>query len=115
MADQARFDNRTLYSIFLTAFICAVAYWLWQDVTTLLRPFKGEFAQLLKNLRLVVNVLAVFIFVIIANMAFDLVGNRSWRGRIIPAGLVVGLIIWLVTQGRFFEKTIVPTVTGLWS
>ncbi|MEM8838152.1 MAG: hypothetical protein AAGE89_08675 [Pseudomonadota bacterium] len=113
MAETVKLSVRSMViSALFTLIICGLAYWVWQDVRPILRPLKGDVASLFKNLNLVTNTLALFVFVTIAGFVFDKAGARYMATRIIMFGVLCGLVAGLYFYGNFLEKQVLSLFTA---
>lgn len=95
-------------SVVLTLLVVGLAYWLWQDVKPLLRPLKGDWWRLLKDVQILTNVLGIFALVTVAGFVFDKAGAQSILTRLIMLAVLLVIIGSLVRYGSFFEKQIEP-------
>lgn len=100
-------------ALLFTLLAVGLAYWLWQDLDQLLRLLKGSVGDFLRDLRLVVKVLAVFLLVSVAGLALDHDGAQSRVKRVVAIGLLVLLAVALLRHGTFFTKTIVPALKSI--
>lgn len=97
-------------SILITAIIVGLSYWIWQDIKPLLRPFKGDVWALLKDLRILVNIMALFAVLTIVGYVVDRSGSASFITRIVMFAVMLVVVGVLIRNGTFFKKEIEPTL-----
>lgn len=103
----------TISAIALTLLVTGLCYWLWQDVGAVLRPFKGQGWAFLRDLRILVNVLGLFLLVTVAGFVFDRSGAQSWTMRLVMAAALLLLAAGLARNGAFYKKEIEPALKAV--